>query len=73
MAEASPQLFREALALDFDARAKLAELLLDSLEETDPEIDRLWLEEAKSRIAAYEAGTMKGLTHDEFFRSMKSS
>jgi putative addiction module component (TIGR02574 family) len=51
----------QALALPPDQRAVVAERLLSSLDTPDPEIDRLWAEEAERRIAAYEAGAMTAI------------
>jgi hypothetical protein len=56
-------LMKSALVLDVQDRAALAEKLLASLEEApqDPlsqeETERLWVEEAQSRLAEYRAGT----------------
>ena len=73
MVETTQHLLREALALEPNERAQLAEMLWDSLDATDPETDRLWVEEANRRLAAYQAGSSKALTPEEFFRGMKSS
>ena len=72
---ARPQLIEEVMALEPDERAKLAELLWNSLEDEadDAKVDRLWLEEAKRRIDDYRAGKTKALTTEEFFRGMKPS
>ena len=51
---------REALKLPAEDRARLAEELLDSLDELPPqEIDRLWLEEASRRAAQIDAGEVE--------------
>jgi putative addiction module component (TIGR02574 family) len=48
-------------------RFEVAEELLRSVEEVDPEIDRLWLEEAERRLAAYRAGKVKGIPAEDIF------
>ncbi len=43
-------------------QAKLVDKLITILDEPDPEIDKLWAEEAESRLAAYKSGTLKGIS-----------
>ena len=57
------ELMREALALDASQRAAIAHELLNSLETlTEPEIERLWLEEADRRRTEIEAGTVETIS-----------
>lgn len=56
-----------AMLLKPAERFVLAEELLPSLEEVEPEIDRLWIEEAERRLAAYRAGTAKGIPAENIF------
>lgn len=49
------QVFTEALALDAEARAKLAEKLVSSLPDSG-EVDAAWLAEVRNRDAAYAPG-----------------
>jgi len=52
-----PDLLSDALELDTPSRARLAEKLLESLDELpSQEIERLWGEEAQRRLAALRAG-----------------
>jgi Putative addiction module component len=49
---------REALSLDPETRAELAQALLNSLDSlSEPEVERLWLEEAGRRDAELNDGT----------------
>ena len=49
---------REALSLDPETRAELAQALLSSLDSlSEPEVERLWLEEAGRRDAELNDGT----------------
>jgi len=45
----------------------LVDQILHSLDKPDPEIDRIWLEEAEKRLAAYRAGKVKGIPTEEIF------
>ena len=46
-------------------RAELVEGILQSLDATDPNLDQLWAEEAKDRLAAYRRGELEALDFDE--------
>ena len=62
----------EALSLPAKSRAKLAEKLLESLDDPEQkEIDRLWAEEVEDRIDAYEKGELKAIPGKEVFRRLK--
>jgi len=51
----------QALNLTPEERAMLADQLLDSLDRSDTEIDKLWAEEAESRLDAYKSGDLLGI------------
>lgn len=56
-------------ALDLADRAKLAEQLLNSLDEpSEIEVEKLWAEEARRRLAAYRAGQVEAIPAEEVFR-----
>ena len=58
-----------AMELTLEERAQLAGKLLMSLDEpSDSEIERLWLEEAESRIEEFRSGKVKGIPADDVFR-----
>jgi Putative addiction module component len=62
-----------ALRLEPQARARLAERLLDSLEDlSDEENARLWAEDAERRSAAWDADAASGKPADAVFRDVKS-
>ena len=68
----STKVVNDALSLPPRSRAKLAEKLLESLD--DPrqrEIDRLWAEEVEDRIEAYEKGYLKAIPGKEVFQRLK--
>ena len=54
------KVFDEALSLPADTRIGLIERLVSSLNlPTQPEIDRLWAEEAERRVAEIERGDVE--------------
>ena len=67
------ELEAEALKLKPEARARLAERLLDSLEDlSDEENARVWAEEAERRSAAWDANPGSGRPAEAVFRDAKS-
>jgi putative addiction module component (TIGR02574 family) len=62
----------DALSLPPRSRAKLAEQLLESPDDSkQKEIDRLWADEVENRIDAYERGEQKAISGQEVFRRLK--
>jgi putative addiction module component (TIGR02574 family) len=62
----------DALSLPPRSRAKLADKLLESLDEPRrKEIDNLWADEAEDRIDAYEKGEIKVISGKEVFRKLR--
>jgi putative addiction module component (TIGR02574 family) len=59
------ELVAMALKLDPAERFDLVDQVLHSLDKPDPEIDRLWLDEAERRLAAYRAGKVQGIPAEE--------
>ena len=63
----------EALNLPAPDRARLAEVLLESLEAlSDEENRRLWIEEAQRRDAELDKDPSRGRTSAEVFRDARS-
>jgi putative addiction module component (TIGR02574 family) len=63
----------EALKLSPDARARLAERLLRSLEGlSDEENEALWIREAQRRNQEMDAGSTVGRPAEEVFRDARS-
>lgn len=61
------ELVAEALKLNPAERFELVDRVLHSLDQPDPEIDRIWIEEAEKRLAAYRAGKIKGIPAEDIF------
>ena len=61
------EIVAQALKLDPAERFDLVDQILHSLDKPDPAIDRVWLEEAEKRLAAYRAGKVKGIPAEEIF------
>ena len=64
-------LSEQARRLSPEERIELIEDLLSSLDPIDPEIDRLWAEEARDRLAAFLSGEMKARTLQEIVQKYK--
>lgn len=58
-------LIEEARRLTPEERIELIEGLLDSLDSADPEIERLWAEEARDRLEAYRRGEITAKPFEE--------
>lgn len=72
MTPKSAEVLNDALSLPPRSRAKLAEKLLESLDDpSQNEMDRLWAEEAEERIDAYERGELKAVPGKEVFRGLR--
>ncbi len=72
MIRSSAKVVSDALSLPPRSRAKLAEKLLESLDDPGQrEIDRLWAEEVEDRIDAYERGELKAIPGKQVFRRLR--
>ena len=60
-----------ALALPGKSRAKLADRLLESLDEPRHEVDRAWGQVAASRLAELKSGKVKGIPGKEAHRRFR--
>ena len=68
------QLVEQAMSLPGESRARLADLLVESLDaDALTEIDRLWLSEAKRRRDEVRSGKVKTIPGDEALRSVRDS
>jgi len=67
MHEDTHNLLEEALKLAPAERAEFIDALLASMDEPEPEIDALWLDEVHRRLAALDAGETETLSSEEVF------
>ncbi|MDR9415724.1 MAG: addiction module protein [Gracilimonas sp.] len=66
------KLIKEALVLSKNDRAKMADALLQSLQKTDPEIEKLWKREVEERIEAYREGEINSVSVQEIIEKYKT-
>lgn len=59
MTRATRDLLTEALGLPLDERAKFAAELLESLDETEADVEAAWAAEIQQRVAAARAGELE--------------
>lgn len=60
----------QALKLKASERYLLLEMLHQSLDKPDPEIDRIWREEVLRRVKAYDEGKLATVSMEEVFRDI---
>ena len=71
---ATPQsLLQDALELPEDDRAALADELLESIDRPESEFDASWLDEAKSRLAAYRRGEIEAVDAEIVFDQLSDA
>ena len=61
------EIIQEALLLPAAARFEIVDQLMQSLDKPDPEIERIWGEEAVRRLAAIDAGHSRTYSAEEVF------
>ena len=65
MSTSADKLASEIRDLPDTEKLRLVDAILAELDKPDPEIDRIWAEEARKRWAAYNAGTIPTVTYNE--------
>lgn len=63
------EILERALQLPPGERFILVEGLLKSLDVPDPELDRIWADEAEKRLKAYRDGRLSAVPIEEVFKS----
>jgi putative addiction module component (TIGR02574 family) len=58
-------LVERALKLPPEERFELIDELMQSLDRPDPDLDRVWLEEAERRLAAHRSGQVQGVPAED--------
>ncbi len=64
------EIIEQALKLKASDRYLLLEMLHESLDRPDPEIDRVWQEEALRRIKAIDEGRLGTVSMEEVFKDL---
>ncbi len=65
------EIFKEAISLRPSEQARLVDHLISFLDKPDSELDKLWSEEAESRLDAYNSGKLKAVSLDEVLSKYK--
>jgi putative addiction module component (TIGR02574 family) len=65
MSTTADELVSEILALPDAEKLRLLEAILTDLHKPDPEIERIWAEEARERWAAYKAGGIPTVSYEQ--------
>jgi len=64
-------ILKEAIQLEPTEKVKLVDQLITSLDKPDKDIDKLWAEEAESRLNAYKQGKLKAVSLEEVLSKYK--
>ncbi len=64
------EIIEKALHLKASERYALLELLHQSLDKPDPEVDRVWQQEVMRRLQAYDEGRLECVSLEEAFRDL---
>jgi len=65
------EILKEAISLRPLEQAKLVDYLIPYLDKSDPELDKLWVQEAESRLNAYKNGKLKAVSLDQVLSKYK--
>ena len=65
------QIEEQALGLNSEDRAKLAELMLESLSSPLAEVEEAWAQEIEKRVAAYDRGEIPAYAAEDVFAEAK--
>ncbi len=65
MSTTADQLVSEIKGLSDVEKLRLVDAILRDLDKPDPEIDRIWADEARKRWANYKAGLIPTVSYDE--------
>ena len=64
-------ILKEAISLRPSEQAKLVDQLISFLDKPDSELDKLWAEEAESRLDAFKNGKLKFVSLEEVLAKYK--
>lgn len=61
------EIIESSLELPIEQRVILADLLTQSLNQVDKEVEAKWIEEVKRRVQLLEEGSLETISFNEFF------
>lgn len=61
------ELIRSILELPIEDRVAISDILLQSLNKMDSEIEELWTKEVERRVKLLDKGELETISYDEFF------
>jgi putative addiction module component (TIGR02574 family) len=73
MAKSVDKIVREIRELPDIEKLRLVDAILTDLDKPDPEIDRVWAEEARKRWAAYKAGKVPTVSYESVMAKHRRS
>ena len=65
------EILKKAISLEPKEKAELVDCLLSSLDKPDKDLDKLWANEAESRLTAYKRGELKAISLEEVLAKYK--
>ena len=65
------ELIAEISDLPVDQRARIADLILQTLNTPDPDIELAWIQEVDERVEEYEKGKVELIPTKEVFKSLR--
>ncbi|MBM3285551.1 MAG: addiction module protein [Candidatus Aminicenantes bacterium] len=65
VATSGKKLESEIRSLSDLEKLRLVDAILADLDKPDPELDRIWAEEARRRLAAYKAGRIPSVSYED--------
>ena len=65
------EIIKEVISMSPAKQAELLDLLIRILDKPDEKLDRLWAEEAESRLDAYQRGELRALSVEEVLEKYK--
>ena len=65
MSTSADKLVSQIKDLPDTEKLRLVDAILSDLDKPDPEIDRIWAEEARQRWTAYKAGRLSTVSYEE--------
>ena len=72
MATINKEIQAKIRSLSDTEKLKLVDSILTQLDRPDPEIDRIWAEEARNRWQSYKAGKLETVSYEKVMRKHRA-